>query len=321
MAVVLGRKGWIGLGKETTPGVPVTPSVSLPFTEQTIQGKHEPIGDNAAKGIREMEYQSVAGKQWGEGSFSMNLDTTLVGHVLLWTLGTVNSAVVSGSIKDHTFTRNNSNTPQTYSLHLDRGTDRVLFPYSTVKALELNFSDGLVTAKADLISQAPVTTTSGTLTVTSGILFAWKDATVQFGATIGAADTASVTKVSELTLNIENNSEPSWRSGVQIPASIDHAAFRVYGSFKVFFEDTTQYTNFMNFTKQAMKVKFNGTRNIGTGFQERLTANFPLIRLVETTIDTPIDGFNVAVFTFEAEYDPVTTESVDFVLRNLTASY
>lgn len=321
MSLALGRKGWIGLGKETTPGVPVTPSVNLPFTEINFQDKHEPLGDNAAKGLRNKEYQSAPGKVWGEGSFTMNLDTTLIGHVLLWGLGTVNSSVVSGSIKDHTFTRNNSNTPQTYSLHFDRTTDRELFPYATCKALELNFTDGLVTAKADLISQAGVTTTSGSLTVTSGILFAWKDATVQFGTTLTTADIAATTKVSELTLTIENNSVPSWRSGVQNPASIDHGSFRVYGSFKVYFEDTTQLTYFKNLTKQAMIVKFNGTRDIGPGYQERLTVNLPLIRHQDVVIDTPLDDFNVAVFTFEAEYDPVTTKTIDMVLRNLTSSY
>lgn len=321
MALGLGRKGWIGLGKESTPGVPVTPSVYLPFTDDNLQAKHEPLGDNAAKGIREKEYQSVAGKQWGEGSFTMNVDTTLIGNVLLWGMGTVNSAVVSGSIKDHTFSRNNSNTPQTYSLHYDRVADRQLFPYSTCKTLELNFSDGLVTAKADIISQAPVTTTSGTMTVTSGILFTWKDAQVLFGATIGAADLATPTQVSELTLTIENNSVPSWRSGVQVPASIDHAEFRVSGSFKILFESATQFANFQALTKQALMIRLNGTRNIGTGFIERLTVNLPLIRLQEANIETPNDGFNIGVYSFEAEYDPVTTKSVDMVLRNLTASY
>src|SRR5690606_1920025 len=120
--------------KETTPGVPVTPSDYLTtVVSQDLMERAEPIGDIAIKGIRDGQYGSVLGKVWGEGSFTVNLDERLVGHLFLGLLGTVNSSTVSGSIKDHTFSRNNSNTPQTYSLYVDRVTDRKLFPYTVMK--------------------------------------------------------------------------------------------------------------------------------------------------------------------------------------------
>lgn len=314
------RKGFLGLGKESSAGVPVTPTVFLPFLSQELQGKHEPIGNQAAQGTREAERGSVEGKKWGEGGFEVNIDESLIGHMFLMLLGTVNTATVSGSIKDHTFSRNNSNQPQTYTITVDRVTDKKMFPYCVANSGELAFSDGLVTMKMDMLSHHPVTSVSGTLTVTSGHLFSWKDASVKFGATIGAAAAATPTQVSEFKLSIENNAAPSYRSGVQEPASIDVGNFRVSGEFKLFFEDTTQLENYRTLTKQAMQIVLSG-RGLAGGYRESITINLPMIRLADATVDTPIDDFSAVVCAFEAEYDATTSKMIDVVVRNITASY
>lgn len=320
MANAVGRLGWLGIAKEVTPGTPVTPATYLPFTEQSLGEKHEPIGDIAAKGVREQQYGSVQGKQWGEGAFTVNLDETRIGNILLMLFGTVNTSTVSGSIKDHTFSRNNSNTPQTYTITLDRVTDRKTFPYCVAKSGEIAFSDGLVTAKVDVLSQFPATSVSGTLTVASGNLYGWKDAQVLFGTTLTTADVATPTKVSEFSLTIDNASVPTFRSGVQQPVSIDHTTFRVFGSFKLYFESTTQLDAYRALTKQAMILRLTG-RGLAGGYKEALNINLASVRLTEATVETPVDDLIMLSCSFEAEYDSVTSKSADAVLRNITASY
>lgn len=320
MSNAIGRLGWLGIAKESTPGTPVTPSTYLPFTEQSLAEKHEPIGDIAAKGVREQQYGSVQGKKWGEGSFTVNVDESKIGHILLMLFGSVSTGTVSGSIKDHTFSRNNSNTPTTYTVTLDRVTDRKTFPYCVAKSGEIAFSDGLLTAKVDLLSQFPATSVSGTLTVTSGTLFTWKDAQVLFGTTLTTADVATPTKVTDFTVTFDNASTPTFRSGVQQPVSIDHTTFRAYGSFKLYFESTTQLDAYLALTKQAMILRVLG-RGLASGYREALNINFASIRLTEATVETPVDDLIMLSCTFEAEYDSVTSKSVDAVLRNITASY
>lgn len=323
MALRQGRKAFIGLGKETTPGVPVAPTVYIPWTTQTLLEKHTPIADIAAKGTRDPQRGSVAGKQWGEGSVTINVDGTNIGYFLLMLFGSVSSATAAGSVKDHTFTKNDSNTPQTYSLVLDRGVDQNLFVYATAKSGELNFADDLVTLKTDFITQDPVTSTSGTLSVVSGIIYAWKDCQVQFGTTISGALTTAATKVSELTLSIDNGSQPSWRSGVQQPATIDHGPFQIKGSFKVFFEDRAQLDKYVALTKQAMVLTINSGKGIGSSLTETISFYVPSIRIDEVVVDTPIDGFMMITASFVAEYDatPGLASAGFAVLRNATASY
>jgi len=321
MSLTQGRKGFIGLGKETTPGDPVTPTVDIPFTEQSLNAKHEPIGDVAAKGIRDGEYGSVSGKKWGEGNFKVTVDETNIGYLLDMIFGTVSApAAVSGDINDHTFSRNNSNTPQTYSVILDRQIDKKLFPYAVANSMELSFSDGLVTLSADIMSKFPVTSVSGTLTVVSGHLYAWKDALVKFGSNLTAAGNAQETQVSEFTLNIENNATPTWRSGSQEPATINVGTFRVYGSYKLFFESTSHLDKFRNKDYQAMIIELQG-RELTTGYNEFLKFNIPKFRINESLVDTPLDDYNTITVTFEAEYDSTTSKMIDSVLRNEVASY
>lgn len=322
MALRLGRKAFITLGKETTPGVPVPPTVSIPWTVQTLKENHEVIADIAAKGTRDPQRGSVQGKQYGDGSVTVNLDSANVGHFLLMLYGTVSTATAAGSVKDHTFTKNDSNTPQTYSMILDRGVDQMLYPYTVAKMGELKFSDDVVTLKVDMLSQDPVTSTSGTLATASGIIFAWKDANVRFGTTISGALSSTATKLSELTLTIDNGSQATFRSGVQQPATIDHGTFLINGSFKLFFEDRTQLDNYVSLTKNAMVVQFNG-RGIGSSLTEAINFYMPSVRIDDVVVDTPVDGFMMVTANFTCEYDatPGLASPGWAVLRNTTASY
>lgn len=322
MALRIGRKSFIGLGKETTPGVPVAPTVYTPWTEQTLMEKHTPIADIAAKGTRDPQRGSVQGKQWGEGSVMVNLDATNVGYFFLMLFGSVSSATAAGSVKDHTFTKNDSNTPQTYSIVLDRGVDQNLFVYATAKSAELKFTDDLATLKTEFITQDPVTSTSGTLSTASGIIYAWKDATVRFGTTISGALSAAATQVSELTLTIDNNSAPSWRSGVQQPASIDHGPFLMKGTFKLFFEDRTQLNNYVNLVKQSMVIQFTG-RGIGSSLNELINIYLPLVRVDDIVVETPVDGFMMVTAQFTAEYDGTAglASAGWAVVRNTVSGY
>lgn len=322
MTLRIGRKAFIGLGKETTPGVPVPPTVYIPWTDQTLMERHTPIADIAAKGTRDAERGSVSGKAWGEGSVTVNLDGSNVGYLFLMLFGSVSSATAAGSVKDHTFTKNDSNTPQTYSMVLDRGVDQNLFVYATAKSGELKFTDDLATLKVDFLSQDPVTSTSGTLSTASGIIYAWKDANVRFGTTISGALSSTATQVSELTLTIDNGSQPSWRSGVRQPASIDHGPFKMSGSFKLFFEDRTQLDKYIAATKQSMVLQFTG-RGIGSSLNESISIYLPSIRLDETSVETPIDDFMMVTVSFVAEFDGTAGLATAgwAVVRNTTASY
>lgn len=325
MAVSQGRKGWVGFAKETTPGVPVTPADYIPFVESTLQGKHEPIADMAAYGIRdEQSENSTVGQKRGEGTFSINMDPVNSGYLFLAAMGSQSNNNEGGGVYTHTFSRNNSNVPQTLSITFDKNitSSREIYTYSAVNSLEISYSTdnefGVIAA--DIMSKFPVTTTSGTLSTTSGTLLSFKDAQLQFGTNLTDAEGNSQTKIRNFSMTINNNSEQYWRDGSNDVDLIAHKNFMIEGEIQLFFEDVTERNNFYNLTKQAAIITLTGA-GIGSGLNEFVKIRIPKFRYSDADIEVGIDDLMGISLSFTAEYSSADSKTIDLQLRNTKASY
>lgn len=321
MSLEIGRKGYIGIGKESSPGVPVVIAGYIPFTENTLMAKHEPIANEAAYGVREKTFDAVVGKKWSEGDITINCDSHDVGYFLLGGLGTDTPANVAGSVYDHVFTRNNSNTPQTFTITNAHGSiDKQFFRNIAVKSLEFSVSDQLVSAKASLIGKFPVTTTSGSLTTSSGGIYTFADARFAFGSTVAAAGSATNLKPHDFKLTLENNSVANFRHGSNEPDTIDHGEFEASAEGTLYFESTTQRDSYYNLDKQAASWKLNGP-GIGGGYTSSLEFRMYRTHYEGRDLETGLSDFYAEKFTIRCDYDNANSKSVDAVLRNVTSAY
>lgn len=320
MSLNIGRKGWIGIGTEATPGVPVVIADYVPFTENTLKPMHEPIPNEAAYGVREKTFDASLGKKWSEGDISINCDSDDIGFFLIGALGTDTPANVAGSVYDHVITRNNSNTPQTYTVTMDRGVDRQYYRSMAVKSLEFSVSDALVEAKASLIGKFPITTTSGSLTTASGGLYSFGDARFAFGATVAAAGSATNLKPHDMKLKIENNTTAQFRHGSYEPDTINHGEFEVTAEGSVYFETTTERDNYYNLDKQAASFKMSG-QGLGGGYTSSLEFRMYRTHFETFELETGLSDFYAEKFTIRCDYDNANSKSLDAVLRNVRASY
>lgn len=320
MSLNIGRKGWIGIGTESSPGVPVAISDYVPFTENTLKPMHEPIPNEAAYGVREKTFDASLGKKWSEGDITINCDSDDVGFFLIGALGTDTPANVAGSVYDHVITRNNSNTPQTYTVTMDRGVDRQYYRSIAVKSLEFSVSDALVEAKASLIGKFPVTTTSGSLTTASGGLYSFGDARFAFGATVAAAGSATNLKPHDMKLKIENNTTAQFRHGSYEPDTINHGEFEATAEGSIYFETTTERDNYYNLDKQAASFKLSG-QGLGGGYSSSLEFRMYRTHFETFELETGLSDFYAEKFTIRCDYDNANSKSLDAVLRNVRASY
>ena len=320
MSLNIGRKGWIGIGTETTPGTPVAISDYVPFTELTLKPMHEPIPNEAAYGVREKTFDASLGKKWSEGDVTINCDSDDVGFFLIGALGTDTPANVAGSVYDHVITRNNSNTPQTYTVTMDRGVDRQYYRSVAVKSLEFSVSDALVEAKASLLGKFPITTTSGSLTTASGGLYSFGDAQFAFGATVAAAGSATNLKPHDMKLKIENNTTAQFRHGSYEPDTINHGEFEATAEGSIYFETTAERDAYYNLTKQAASFKLNG-QGLGGGYTSSLEFRMYRTHFETFELETGLSDFFAEKFTVRCDYDNANSKSIDAVLRNVRASY
>lgn len=320
MTLDIGRKGWIGVGVESTYGSPVAITDYIPFIQNSLDGKQDKIGNEAAYGIREKVFDSVQGKRWSEGDITVNANAKQLGYFLYGALGTDTPANVAGSVYDHTMVRNNATTPKSLTITQDRSVDRQFYPGVGVKTLEFSVSDALVEIKASLLGKFPITTTSGTNTTASGGVYSFGDAQFAFGATVAGAAAAANLKPHDLTLTIENNTEVVHRFGSTDADSINHKEFEVGGSGTVYFETTAQRDAYYNNTKQAAAFELFGP-GIGGGYVDTLTINLYRVRLDSRTLETGLADFYAEAFDFVCEYDNANSKSVDAVLRNTKSAY
>lgn len=320
MSLEIGRKGWIGVGVESTPGSPVAVTDYIPRNENTLKAMHEPIPNEAGYGVREKMFDAVQGKKWSEGDFDLNADIEKMGLFLYPALGANSPSNVAGSVYDHTMTRDNSSTPTTLTVVQDRSVDREYFRSVAVKTFELSVSDGLASAKASLLGKFPITTSSGSNTTASGGLYTFADARFAFGATVSAAGSADNLKPSDIKVIIENNTVANFRHGSNEPDSIDHGEFEASAEGTIFFEGTTERDYYYNNSKNAASLKLNGP-GIGGGYSASVEFRMYRTHYDGFEVETGLSDFFAEKFTVMCDYDNANEVSIDAVMRNLRSSY
>lgn len=325
MALNIGRKGFVEVGVESTYGTPVATTATVPYTDNTLSPVSEPIADTSARGVRESQFASVVGKKWTEGDISFNLDSKIYGYFAYAAMGTVNTSTLSGSIKQHTFSRNNANTPKSLTMIYDRGSiDQYFVRGAAVKTMEVSVGDQLATVKNSILGKFQGTTASGVGTTASGNVFSFGNYNIRLGSSVANANAQSPINPSDMKITVENNSELIYRAGQGSTgtevAQVAHKNFEVSGEFSLFFENTTDRDQYYANNKKAMEIKFEGA-GLGSGYKESITYNVYQMRFDTLPVETGLDDFYMEKATWMAEYDNANAKSVEVVVVNTQASY
>lgn len=318
----IGRQGYLGLAIESSPGAAAgSPSVFLPFTENKLEGKHEPFADISSRASRVKDTNSVVGKQFAEGDVTIYLDASNLGYLLKMVLGieAINTVSASPPVYDHLMTPTVSgNIPTTATLWQNRGVDTEQIVNAVVDQLDLEVTDnGIATAKVKFMGKFPTTgVTAPTLTTTSGTIFTFKDLALGFGPTFQQAIAAAAIKVTKFTMVVKNNSKYLFKSGSAQPDNIQMGALEVSGQYVLYFENVTDRNNYYNLTKQSMVATFTGA-NLGVAGQpEQVQIVYKKIRLQNKTIETGLENFFAIACDYVAEWDAAQLGVIQATLQN-----
>ena len=320
MSLKQGRLGLLGLGIESTAGIVVPATTTIPFITNTLEGKHEIQKDIAARGSRASNFTSVVGKQWGEGDVEVNVDLLNIGFFLKLATGTENvNTIVSSQVFDHVFyTTVSGNSPLTASVYNYQGVDTQVYASVATDKLELSIKDAFMTAKSTLKGFFP-TSGSFAATTVSGTLINFDNYKIQLGANLVAAAVASKTAISNFTVTINNNVEVVFESGQSTPTRVFYKQLEVLGEFTQFFETATQRDNYYNLNKQSLIITASGMA-LPSGNVEQMTINLAKLVYTDVKIDTGLENFFAVKTSFIAEVDVLQGKQYDIVLRNYRAT-
>lgn len=318
MSLKIGRLGFLGLGIESSPGTVVPSTTTIPFINNTIQGKHTPIEDIAARASRAQDFNSVQGKMWSEGEIDVNVDSLNVGYLLKLGLGNeIVNTVVSG-VYDHIFyTTISGNAPTTATLYDYKGVDTMQFPSVAVDKMDLEIKDALMTAKLAVKGQFP-TSGSHTPTTVSGTLISFGSYSMQLGGNLAVAGAASAKAITEFQLSVQNNLEVIFESGQSKASRIFWKQLKVTGSFTQFFETVTERDNYFNLNKQSIIVTASGIAF--NGYNEQLKISLGKVVYTDASIATGLENYFAIKTNFTAEVDLTSAKSLEIILRNWKSS-
>lgn len=321
MSLNIGRKGFAGVGLQSGAQVPAAIADYAPFTNFDLHGVQEQLKVQHAVGNRDLNFTSVPGKAYSEGSFEGLLDSRMFGYFAVAALGSVNTTNPGGSVYLHTITRNNSNTPQYLTVTNDRVVDRQNYYDVAVDQLEIAVGTDLATFKAGLKGNFPQTTTSGSNTTTSGnVPLSFRNATFAFGANVTAAQAAANLKAHDLKLTINNNVEVVHAHGSANPRSINAKEFDPALEFTLYFENTTDRDAYYNQSKQAGSLQFIGN-GIGGGYFEFVKFNFYQLSFESFELETGLSNYYAEKVKADLEYDNANSKTMDIQIQNTKTLY
>lgn len=320
MALNIGRKGFAGIGLQSAAQVPAAIADYAPFTANTLHGVQEQLKVQHATGNRDVNFSSVPGKAYSEGSFEGLLDSKFFGYFAVAAMGSVSTASQGSGVYLHTVTRNNNNTPQYLTVTNDRVIDRQNYYDVAVDGLEIAVGTDLATYKADLKGNFPQTTTSGTNTTASGNIFSFRNAQFAFGSSVAAAQAAANLKVHDFKLSIKNNVEVVHAHGSGLPRSINSKEFDPEAEFTLYFENTTDRDAYYAQNKQAASLQFIGNA-IGGGLYEFVKFNFYQTTIETFELETGLSDFYAEKVKLDLEYDNANSKTLDISIQNTKTLY
>lgn len=305
MTKFVGRRGTLGIQKETTKGVPVTPTVFIPWATMSFQDMTETAAENQGFGNIADQDSFFVTFVGAEGDLEAQLYDQSIPLILMSLLGA--APVTTGSNPyTHTFTLSNTNVPQTLCLYWSDPDRSYMFPQVVVESLKISVApDNIVNYTVHFKSKTarnwatitPSFTTLGSKFLNQHMIF--KLASNIAGI---AAATNISTKNFELTINRDTIFDQV--IGTVEPEDILSQPISVEGTVQLNLEDDT-YRNFMLAgTYRSMQVKFLVSSNSSFDLQ------FPRVGFSEWEPDYTLDEVAKQKIKFKANYDSANAQAI-----------
>ena len=301
MAKYIGRRCHVGLAKEATRGIPVSPTFWLPWTSTSFDDKVEKVREVSAFGnIADSDSAYVAGS-YGQGTIEGEIRTNMLGLLMTNLLG-ASPTTAGADPYTHTYSFTNTNQHQSLSILIQdpnsapanaRMFTRCMIntftitvdPIGTVK-YSIEFIAGGV---KDWVYQTPTFTTLGDK-------FLHQHLRLSLADTIGALPSTQLdTKHFEITFN--KNLMIDWMNGTLAPADVLNQSYSVEGNVQLNYEDYTWRNYMVNSTYKAMEFQLYKDGNASLRFQ------FPRVDFYDWEANKDLDAIVTQTLSFKANID------------------
>jgi hypothetical protein len=311
MAKFIGRQQEVGIGRESSRGVIVAPTIWAPKTNFSLD-------DKVVKARMQGSYGNILGgddalvsERYAQGDLEMEAQDNALALLLYSLFGTLTTASFNSAYK-HTLAIANSVQHQSLSFHMNDpigaaaspNAVTVAYARAMVDQLEITSKQGeAVMAKFSFLSMVHKDWQRQTPSYVSQNKFTSKHTSVKVAANLAGLDAASKISVQELTLTIKKNVIRENSLGTVQPVDILNRKIEISGKLKLTYEDRTYRDYMVNGTKKAMRISIlNGDVTIGTT-NPQLQLDLSVVDFDQWAPASDLEDLSTQEITFTALYD------------------
>lgn len=318
MTKFVGRRGQLGVNFEATRGIPVTPTVFVPFATTTFQDRTDLATEDQGFGnIADQDSQYVVMTK-GEGEVEAQLYDQAIPYFLGSLLGAVPSSG-GGPPYTHTFTLSQTNQAKSLCLYWEDPDRTEMFPFTVVDTVQIavrplgivDWTVGFKSKKAkDWANLTPAYTTLGSKFLHQHLIF-------KLAGAVGDLGAATAISLKELNLTISRNVIHDAVMGTSEPEDVLSQTISVEGDIMLNLEDDTYRDYMLGGTYRAMEIGFSN------GANSAMDLRFPRVSFSEWERDNTLNEIATQKINFKANYD--SANALDIIstctVTNTKASY
>lgn len=319
MAYYVGRRGSLGVARETTRGTAATPTYSIPYNSISFDDKAVVIDSEGAFGQIADSYESYVVKKYGEGDVEFDLDDKAIGTILAGVAGSAPSSSAGPTNYVHTYTLANNNQHSSLSLLVQDPNLSRMFRLAMIDKFSIKVDPESLAkctvgfrsaAGQDWATVAPVYTALGNKFIHTMLSF-------KIATDIAGLAAATPLNLNSVEFNISKNIEDFQDLGTATPSDILNKQLQVDGSFEIGFNDATYRNYMLTPSTKAVEIK------LSYGANNYLTIQLPKVRFASWEPNKGLDDIASEKIEFKGLYDVVNTANVisTLTLANQVASY
>jgi hypothetical protein len=323
MAPILGRTTGVGLGKETTAGTAVAPTVWIPQQELTVEDRKDVITDNSALGTRYAAFAQDTDLERAEGNLNGVIYDQSFGHIALAAMGSVSTAAhpTATGVNVHSF--NVANTLPSYTIAKKDANESVRHAYSVLNTLEITVEQGNYASYSSSWLARKSATAANTVAYVTENRFRPQDVSVYVADDVASLDGATASRFRSLTLTINNNLFTEPVLGTVNPEYYPGVVETSISFGKLYVDTTFKDMVFGNEPKALRIVMERADVEIGTGTptNPRIEITFQPGFFSEWNREGGLDDLKSETVSYAPIFSTTASKQFDLKITNTETSY
>lgn len=320
----IGRQIDLGIGRESSRGVPVAPTYWVPRVDMSFDDKVMVARSDAGVGSLADSEEAFVTTKFGSGEITGEIRSDSFGLFLYSLLGSLSTTGPTDSAYTHSFTLSDSIQHQSLTLTVVDPNQTDQYRNCVVDSIEINSElDQVVKFRISFMGMTSKGA-SATPNYNNEYKFTKKHAKVKVAANIAGLSAATVLSLKSLTLSFNQNTIIDDVLGTAEPEDVLNRSMSIEGTLKLNYEDETWKEYMRNNTDRSLQIALvNNDKVIGAGTNPSLTLQFPKVDFLQWEPDNSNNEIVTQTVTFKANEDVTNDQRIisSCQLVNTVTSY